>query len=336
MSYIINLYSLISGFLTFIIKKKNSEESFQAFVKLHCFTNGVSSYFISLLHNFLSFFLNNPKKEKSLYDQNNLIKDQNVKKIVDTIKKDGYFRFENILDEGTCNNIIKYIDAINGFANRDKNLNVKLNDISPEFTFVNFHENDLLKNKDIQKIVMNDIFLKVCRKYFNTFPVITNVGIAVSYPNDEPKTEYAQLYHFDLDRIKWLKFFIYLTDVNLENGPHSYIEGTHKILSKPYEFIKRGYVRISDKEFFSKIDKKKERIITGKKGTILVGDTSAFHKGLNPVNGRRILLQVEYSNCLFGAKLDEVNLKREDFIDTEKNYRNIEKSKLFSRYNLVS
>ena len=103
-----------------------------------------------------------------------------------------------------------------------------------------------------------------------------------------------------------VEIFIYLNDVSLEHGPHSYIKGTHKILSKPYEFIKKGYVRISDKEFFSRIDKKKEKIVTGKKGTILVGDTSAFHKGFNPI--RRILLQVEYSNCLFGAKLDTSGL----------------------------
>ena len=111
----------------------------------------------------MSFFLNNPKIEKSLYDQNNLIKDQNVKKIVDNIKENGYFKFENVLDENTCNNIIKYIHSINGFANRDKNIKVKLNDINEEFTFVNFHEHDLLKSKDIQKLIMNDIFLKVCR-----------------------------------------------------------------------------------------------------------------------------------------------------------------------------
>ena len=117
----------------------------------------------------MSFFLNNPKIEKSLYDQNNLIKDQNVKKIVDNIKENGYFKFENVLDENTCNNIIKYIHSINGFANRDKNIKVKLNDINEEFTFVNFHEHDLLKSKDIQKLITMTYFLKYVENIFIHF-----------------------------------------------------------------------------------------------------------------------------------------------------------------------
>ena len=45
-------------------------------------------------------------------------------------------------------------------------------------------------------------------------------------------SEAAQMFHFDLDRIKWLKFFIYLTDVKINSGPHVYVSGTHKPFSK--------------------------------------------------------------------------------------------------------
>ena len=56
----------------------------------------------------------------------------------------------------------------------------------------------------------------------------------------------AQLYHFDLDRPKWLKFFIYLNDVeNISHGPHLFIEKTHKLFSKPYKILIKRYQRIS-------------------------------------------------------------------------------------------
>ena len=42
---------------------------------------------------------------------------------------------------------------------------------------------------------------------------------------NDPKS--AQEFHFDLDSIKWLKFFIYLTDVEANTGPHIYVKGTH-------------------------------------------------------------------------------------------------------------
>ena len=56
---------------------------------------------------------------------------------------------------------------------------------------------------------------------------------------NDPKS--AQEFHFDLDSIKWLKFFIYLTDVEANTGPHIYVKGTH---NSKKDLIKQGYVRI--------------------------------------------------------------------------------------------
>mgnify|MGYP001486375786 CR=1 FL=1 len=159
---------------------------------------------------------------------------------------------------------------------------------------------------------------------------MSNIGVAVSYPSNKPSGDYAQLYHFDLDRIKWLKFFVYLTDVNENDGPHCYIEGTHKVFSKPYKLIKKGYKRINDDEIFSYFDKKKERKLTGKKGTIFVGDSSAFHKGLNPKENLRVMLSIEYCNSLFGAKVDKVPIDNLEKINISKD--EFKTYKLFSRF----
>ena len=57
-------------------------------------------------------------------------------------------------------------------------------------------------------------------------------------------SEAAQLFHFDMDRIRFLKVFIYLTDVGTENGPHVYVRGSHR--SKPPAFFRDR--RFSDAE----------------------------------------------------------------------------------------
>ena len=47
-----------------------------------------------------------------------------------------------------------------------------------------------------------------------------------------------QLYHFDLDEIKMVKI-LYLSDVEINDGPHCYIKGSHKLFSKPYSLMKK-------------------------------------------------------------------------------------------------
>ena len=75
------------------------------------------------------------------------------------------------------------------------------------------------------------------------------MGLRISKISDKPGNK-AQLYHFDLDRPKWLKFFIYLNDVeNLDHGPHSYIKNTHKVFAKPYKILIKRYQRISIKRY---------------------------------------------------------------------------------------
>ena len=115
----------------------------------------------------------------------------------------------------------------------------------------------------------------------------------------KPSKDAAQWFHFDLDRVSWLKVFIYLTDVGIENGPHCYIEGSHKVGSKPYELLKRGYVRISDKEISHFYGKSKIKLMTGKKGDIFIGNTKAWHKGTNLKQGNRLVLQLQYTNSFF-------------------------------------
>ena len=124
--------------------------------------------------------------------------------------------------------------------------------------------------------------------------------------NTEIANRSAQFFHFDLDRIKWLKFFIYLTDTTLEDGPHEYIQGTNKVLGKNKNLLKKGYKRIDEKEIYSCYESSFIKKLLGKKGTIFVGDTSCFHRGFPPIKNDRLLLVLEYSNSLFGGNYSKI------------------------------
>jgi hypothetical protein len=126
--------------------------------------------------------------------------------------------------------------------------------------------------------------------------------------HDRPDSEAAQMYHFDLDRLKWLKIFIYLTDVGPNDGPHSFIEGTHVTKGIPSKFLQKGYVRLSDEEVESEFDKGREKIFVAPRGTIIIEDTRGLHKGSVASGNPRLMLQLQLSASLFGAIYPKVIL----------------------------
>ena len=108
--------------------------------------------------------------------------------------------------------------------------------------------------------------------------------------NSIGSSEAAQLYHYDLDHIKWLKVFIYLTDVGNEDGPHVYIPKSHISGNKNYKLLERGYSRVNDDEM-SKFQKIEPKRVTGPAGSIIIGDTKCFHKGSPVISNPRLVLQ---------------------------------------------
>ena len=135
--------------------------------------------------------------------------------------------------------------------------------------------------------------------------------------SDRPDSEAAQYFHFDMDRPKWLKFFIYLTDVETTSGPHTFIAGSHKTESIPSSLLSKGYARLTDEEVKNAFDEKDIIEFAAPRGTIIAEDTRGLHKGKHVQKGDRLILQLQFSNSLFGgyypkAKMDNVlcqNLK---------------------------
>ena len=121
--------------------------------------------------------------------------------------------------------------------------------------------------------------------------------------------EAAQFFHFDLERVKWLKVFIYLDDVDKYKAPHTYIEGSHINNTKPEELLKKGYKRIKDSEVSKYYKTNKIKSIIGKAGTIIIGDTKCWHKGGNIKKGKRTILQLEFASSLFGENQDAFKVK---------------------------
>ena len=289
-----------------IFKKNCSYISHQYIIRFFSLTGGRS---ITLIDNFI--------KEKKKISFNNTNKNFNNFSINNTIKElnfNGYSINKDFLEDDKIEKIINHLKNLNGRYSGDtvsnnslSAFNLERNKISTRFTY---ESNDLLEIPLIQKILLSDDILKIAQEYLNSLPIIDIVTAWWTFPTEKSDKHGAQFWHFDMDRTKWLKVFIYLNDVNMDNGPHCFISKSHQDSGINYNIRKLGYSRIKDDKIEKYYNDEDIKYIVAKKGSILFEDTRGLHKGLKVNKNSRLLLQFQYSTSLFGSKFKKLSLPR--------------------------
>ena len=332
-AYLSFVYIFFS-FLFFKLFNRNIIHTHLFFVRLHCFTNGRATDFFSKI-------ISKSKKKIKLEElpSTNLIyklKNEEVNNFTIKIDKESYAIYPHKLGLEIVDNLHRFsltnsTSEISNNKMQDKIINYqKKNQYSER---LNFFQSDLIKNNYIQDLICDSTILSICQNYLNTSPVFAEVNMWWSIANkNKPSLEAAQLYHFDLDATKWLKIFIYLTDVDINSGPHCYVEGTHKYHNQSRDLLSRGYVRIEDDDILERYSIDKCKNIIGSRGTIIFGDTRAFHKGLKPYDRDRLVLELTYLNSNFAynnceMKLSNLDLKNphlKEYINKTSIFKNIE------------
>ena len=304
-------YSLIFwiGYILLPVTKKTFFYSYASLRKLFVLTNGRFNDFVSRLISFKN------KKYIDITSSGVLgnLSPEHVRQIAGELERDGMYIFENVLDEKTVNAIEEFarkepasylmVDSKPKIKYSDNKINVDTEKpVSPryEYDFV-----QIMGCKELQSLVFDQSLLAVAQEYLKCSPVLDLVAFWWSLPYEgKGKSEAAQMYHFDMDRIKFIKFFFYLTDVDTDTGPHCYVKGSHKRL--PPSLLKDG--RIEDAEIQRTFSKNNMIEICGKRGTIMAVDTRGLHKG-KPLNkGYRLLFQIEMANSMFGQYYPPVTI----------------------------
>ncbi|MDP1878053.1 MAG: phytanoyl-CoA dioxygenase family protein [Actinomycetota bacterium] len=120
----------------------------------------------------------------------------------------------------------------------------------------------------------------------------------------------AQLFHQDRDRLSFLKFFIYLTDVTPDTGPHVYLKGSHR--SIPWSL--RGDGRKTDDLVRRAGLWDNVTELCGPAGTIMGVDTIGLHKGKTPIASDRLALENEFSTTLYGMDYERPHFAPTDLV----------------------
>ena len=270
---------------------KNSSNKYDKRIMRVLAKTPLNNFFLNI---YLLFFKKKNKINVTI-DKNLFVGIEDENEIIKNIQNTGIFKGFS-LKENVANEILESIQNKRFSINREKNKTILLsekkeNDGIYICRYLNPHK-DL---KIIYDIAYNQTLIDVATNYFRTNPIVqsTQIWWTFNYSDkngkliNPPGNEFG--YHYDVDDFKFLKLFIYLSDVNEKSGPHYFIKKDGK--KKFNEYVNR---RISDHEALNTY---KDRIIQlkGEKGTSFIEDTSYYHKGSNPEkNHSRGILQVIY------------------------------------------
>jgi hypothetical protein len=180
---------------------------------------------------------------------------------------------------------------------------------SPAVGRYDIQEEVALQCPEIQEFVTDPAMALIAQKYLGQPVLMDEVALwwTTSKRNEDFDVN-AQLFHQDRDRLSFLKFFIYLTDVEPDTGPHVYVDGSHRSL--PWAL--RGDGRKTDEAVREAGLWSQVRELCGPAGTIMAVDTIGLHKGKTPMRADRLALENEFSTSLFG-----MNYELPHFVPTE-------------------
>lgn len=147
---------------------------------------------------------------------------------------------------------------------------------------------DVVDIPEVLALANHPRVLGVVGAYLGCQPTIDSIMAWWSLPGHD-QAENEQFFHRDNDSIRFLKLFIYLSDVGPDCGPHVYVRGSH---AQDGCYERR---RHQDDEVERTFGADKVHTFMGPAGTVFIEDTYGLHKGALPTGQRRLLLQIRYS-----------------------------------------
>jgi hypothetical protein len=202
------------------------------------------------------------------------------------------------------------------WANRDRALGFRPERVQAAQTvlgrniLIGQYFNVLLNCIVAQRLANDPVLRWIATRYLGTIPRLIGVNLWWSYPVTSTTKELddaAQMFHYDLDDFKFIKFFFYLTTVDEQTGPHIVVKGTHRLKAFKTPLDRLRVRRYTDQEIADMYSSERIISIVGPAGTGFAEDTLAIHKGRAPISGSRLTFQVQFAIHDFRNQHDEVD-----------------------------
>lgn len=162
-------------------------------------------------------------------------------------------------------------------------------DAPPETRIAHYADEVVIAAPHVLRLANHPRVLATVSRILGAKPTISYIGIWWSMAHGHA-AEREQLFHRDYDDFRFLKLFIYLTDVDEEGGPHQFVRGSHR----DARLLTRR--RFTDDEVAEAYAAEDRLEITGAAGTAFLESTFGLHRGFPPQSKPRLMLQALY--CL--------------------------------------
>lgn len=163
---------------------------------------------------------------------------------------------------------------------------------------------DLVAAPHLLSLATHPSLLAVASGFLGCVPTVVNIEGWWSAPTAHVYG--PEMLHRDKDDFRACKFFMYLTDVGEEDGPHEYAVGSTDLArirellaaqGRPPETLRDIFTTVKTTSFAAM----NEEIfaaslvrITGEAGTCFVTNSSGLHRGVPPIKGRRGIIAITF------------------------------------------
>jgi len=287
---------LTAGLARYSVEGTTPAWAYQSLVRLFCATAGRANQHA---HGVVSF----ARRPYQIDGPSLVVDDADFDSGLSALRRDGYFVFPRKLPEDLCARLEQlartHTTRIHPSLPKAEG---RYDERMPDTETMRLNEKDLIADPDVRMLMGDPGFVRLAQSYLGPRPRIDHIGMWWSIARTgDASLEGAQEYHFDLDRIRFVQFFVYLTDCGTDDGPHCFVRGSHRPGVAPLDLLGRGYARIPDADIAARFPREDIVEICGSRGTVFAVDTLAFHKGKPPRRHDRLVLQIVMCDSLFGA-----------------------------------
>lgn len=302
MKFVTALLRLVVGFLVYSITGKTPEKAYLAMRYLHSRTDGrLNDLFLGCMR------LIRPAKASGGQSRLCVWTPEDVELVSNNLKAEGLAILPWRVPESAC-------ERLEAFARKTPALplgKAQRELYDPETANAlryDFAADDILRDPVASDLTFDPLFASISAAYFGCRPDFDFVTMWWTTAKGlRDLSGAAQQFHYDMDRFCFLKFFVYLTDVDERNGPHIFVRRSHR--RKPKALRRDG--RFEDAEVVQHYPESEIMRITGSRGMMFAADTRGLHKGQPVLQGDRLVLQLEFCVSRFGQSYPAATLSGE-------------------------
>lgn len=160
----------------------------------------------------------------------------------------------------------------------------------PPLTHVShYRDEDIVRIPHLLELANHPRVLAPVARWLGGRPTLAALRLWWSTPSGDGTPENAELFHRDVDDLRFVKLFIYLTDVTDDTGPHVFVDGSH-LVDRLTEIR-----RYEDDEVEAAFGAEHIHRLVGRAGTAFLENTYGMHRGVPPITGPRLIFQPLYA-----------------------------------------